>query len=58
MARNIEELKRRQQDIKAALRKERIKHPKWEYVYIIEEVAKQFYLSPSTIVKELKKEYA
>ncbi len=57
MARNIEELKRRQQDIIAALRRERLKHPKWEYGFVVEEVARQFYLSASTIVKEVKKQY-
>lgn len=57
MARNTEDLKRRQQDIIAALRRERLKHPKWEYSFVVAEVARQFYLSTHTIIKEIKKQY-
>lgn len=57
MSRNQSELKRRQLDIVAALRRVRDRNPKWRYECVVEEVAREFYLSPSTIVKEVKKQY-
>lgn len=45
---------KRNQHIKERFRYHRKKNPKWDIIYVIDEVAKEVYLSNATVTKILK----
>lgn len=54
MARNPTQRARRDTSIRIRFRYHRMKNPKWTIVAVIQEVAHEFFLSPSTTTKILK----
>ncbi len=54
MPRNPDLITKRNEYVRERFRHHRKRNPKWNIIYIIEEVARDVYLTPATVTKILK----